>query len=278
MLLFGVTMLLVLPVFAILGYLLVKAWPALSPAFILDNPKDFMRAGGIWAPLVGTFFLVLLSLLVAAPVGILAGIYLNEYARDNWFTRVVNLAVMNLAGVPSIVHALFGVGAFVLFAGMGRSALGRLVYPGGDDPAGDYHQHPRGPGLGADGLPRGLLEPGGQPLADDPHDRAAQLDQRHPDRRDPPSLAGRGRDGPDPVHRGGVLRAGAGPRLGVVVPLWAGRPLHGPVDAPLHALHPGLRRPRRDRTPRPWCSSGWCLAVNASSIGLRVYLRSRKKW
>ena len=53
----------------------------------------------------------------------LAGVYLNEYAGDNWFTRIVNLAVVNLAGVPSIVHALFGVGAFVLFAGMGGSVL-----------------------------------------------------------------------------------------------------------------------------------------------------------
>ncbi len=57
----------------------------------------------------------------------LAGVYLNEYARDNWFTRIVNLAVVNLAGVPSIVHALFGVGAFVLFAGMGTVAAGRLA-------------------------------------------------------------------------------------------------------------------------------------------------------
>lgn len=118
-----VTMLLVVPVFAILGCLLVKGWPALSLSFLLSNPQDYMRAGGIWAPLVGTFFLVLLSLMVAAPIGVLAGIYLNEYARDNWFTRLVNLAVVNLAGVPSIVHALFGVGAFVLFAGMGRSLL-----------------------------------------------------------------------------------------------------------------------------------------------------------
>jgi phosphate transport system permease protein len=106
-----------------LAYILVKAWPVLSPSFVLDNPRDFMTTGGIWAPLVGTFFLVLISLLVAAPVGILAGVYLNEYARDNWFTRTINLAVVNLAGVPSIVHALFGVGAFVLFAGMGRSLL-----------------------------------------------------------------------------------------------------------------------------------------------------------
>jgi phosphate transport system permease protein len=119
----AMTLSLVVPVFAILGYILVYAWPALTPAFIWENPRDFMTAGGLWAPLVGTFFLVLISLLVAAPVGILAGVYLNEYAGDNWLTRIVNLAVVNLAGVPSIVHALFGVGAFVLFAGMGRSLL-----------------------------------------------------------------------------------------------------------------------------------------------------------
>lgn len=114
---------LVIPVIAILAWLVVKAWPALTPAFIWENPRDFMTAGGIWAPLVGTFFLVVTSLAIAAPVGILAGVYLHEYARDNWFTRLINLAVVNLAGVPSIVHGLFGVGAFVLFAGFGRSVL-----------------------------------------------------------------------------------------------------------------------------------------------------------
>ncbi len=119
----GMVIVLVLPIVSLLGYLLVKAWPALSFSFVIDNPTNHMTAGGIWAPLIGTFFLVLISLAVAAPVGILAGVYLNEYARDNWFTRIVNLAVVNLAGVPSIVHALFGVGAFVLFAGMGRCLL-----------------------------------------------------------------------------------------------------------------------------------------------------------
>lgn len=119
----GMTLLLVLPVVAILAYLLVQAWPVLSPSFIWQNPQNRMTAGGIWAPLVGTFCLVFFSLLVAAPVGVLAGVYLNEYARDNWFTRTVNLAVVNLAGVPSIVHGLFGVGAFVAFAHMGRSLL-----------------------------------------------------------------------------------------------------------------------------------------------------------
>ncbi len=115
--------LLVIPLVAILSFLLVKAWPALSWNFLVQNPQDRMTAGGIWAPLVGTFFLVLLSLLLAAPIGILAGVYLNEYAKDNWFNRLINLAVVNLAGVPSIVHALFGVGAFVLAAGFGESLL-----------------------------------------------------------------------------------------------------------------------------------------------------------
>ncbi len=118
-----ITTLLVIPVFAILGCLVFRAWPALTFSFVLDNPTDRMTAGGIWSPLVGTFVLAIVSLLIDAPIGILAAIYLNEYARDNWVTRLVNLAVVNLAGVPSIVHGLFGVGAFVLFAGMGKSVL-----------------------------------------------------------------------------------------------------------------------------------------------------------
>ncbi len=113
----------VLPLLAIVTVLVVKAWPMLTPSFLLTNPTNYMTTGGLWAPLVGTFYLVFISLAIATPIGVLAGVYLNEYASDNWLTRVVNLAVVNLAGVPSIVHALFGVGAFVLFAGMGRSVL-----------------------------------------------------------------------------------------------------------------------------------------------------------
>src|SRR6476659_9613686 len=113
----------VLPLLAIVWYLIKRAWPVLSWSFLTTNPTNYMTAGGIWAPLVGTFYLVLVSLAIAAPIGVMAGIYLHEYASDNWLTRLVNLAVVNLAGVPSIVHALFGVGAFVLFAGMGKSVL-----------------------------------------------------------------------------------------------------------------------------------------------------------
>ncbi len=115
--------LMILPLLMILAYLFYQAVPILSLDFLLENPKKGMRAGGIWAPLLGTFYLVVISLLISAPIGVFAAVYLNEYARDNWFTRLINLAVVNLAGVPSIVHALFGLGAFVLFAGMGRSIL-----------------------------------------------------------------------------------------------------------------------------------------------------------
>ena len=114
---------LVLPLAAILAYLVVRAWPVLSWSLLVQNPTHYMREGGLWAPLVGTLDVVLLSLALAAPIGVLAGVYLNEYARDTWATRAVNLAVLNLAGVPSIVHALFGVGMFVLAAGFGRSVL-----------------------------------------------------------------------------------------------------------------------------------------------------------
>lgn len=113
----------IIPLLLIVGYLLYRALPVLSFEFLFTNPKDNMRAGGLWAPFLGTIYLVVVSLLVSAPIGIFAAVYLNEYARENWFTRITNLAVVNLAGVPSIVHALFGVGAFVLFAGLGESIL-----------------------------------------------------------------------------------------------------------------------------------------------------------
>jgi phosphate transport system permease protein len=116
-------LLMICPLILIVGYLFYKAFPILSFDFLLANPARGMRAGGVWAPLLGTIYLVVISLLVSAPIGVLAAIYLNEYARDNWLTRFINLAVVNLAGVPSIVHALFGLGAFVLFARMGRSIL-----------------------------------------------------------------------------------------------------------------------------------------------------------
>ena len=117
------TLLIIFPLLLIIGFLLYKSIPILTLEFLFSNPIKGMKAGGVWAPFLGTIYLVMVSLVVSAPIGVLAAVYLNEYARNNWFTRIVNLAVVNLAGVPSIVHALFGLGAFVLFAKMGRSIL-----------------------------------------------------------------------------------------------------------------------------------------------------------
>ncbi|MBL8141350.1 MAG: phosphate ABC transporter permease PstA [Acidobacteria bacterium] len=119
----GMALSIVVPLVCIIAFLVVKAWPSLSLAFLIEPPRNMQTEGGIWPALIGTIYLVVVALFAAAPVGVLAAVYLNEYATDNWFTRLVNLAVINLAGVPSIVHALFGLGAFVLAAGLGQSVI-----------------------------------------------------------------------------------------------------------------------------------------------------------
>jgi phosphate transport system permease protein len=122
-LLLMMTGLLILPVILIVGVLVAKGAPELSWEFLSADPTNGMTAGGIFPALIGTVWLVAVALLASVPVGVAAAIYLSEYAPDNWLTRLINLAIINLAGVPSIVHALFGVGAFVLFAGFGTSIL-----------------------------------------------------------------------------------------------------------------------------------------------------------
>ncbi len=115
--------LLILPVLIILTTLVVKGSPVISLDFLLQDPTNGMTEGGIFPALIGTVWLVGVALLISVPVGVAAAVYLSEYAPDNWFTRAINLAIINLAGVPSIVHALFGVGAFVIFFGFGTSIL-----------------------------------------------------------------------------------------------------------------------------------------------------------
>jgi len=119
----AMTGLLILPVILILGTLIWKGAPMISFEFLFTAPTNGMTAGGIFPALLGTVLLVLVALLASVPLGVAAAIYLSEYAPDNWFTRAINLAIINLAGVPSIVHALFGVGAFVIFFRFGTSIL-----------------------------------------------------------------------------------------------------------------------------------------------------------
>jgi len=110
-------------VLIILTTLIVKGSSMISLEFLFSNPTNGMTEGGIFPALLGTIWLVGVALLISVPVGVAAAVYLSEYAPNNWFTRTINLAIINLAGVPSIVHALFGVGAFVIFFGFGTSIL-----------------------------------------------------------------------------------------------------------------------------------------------------------
>ena len=119
----GMTGMLILPVIVVLGTLIYKGAPVISFEFLFSNPTNGMTEGGIFPALLGTILLVLVALIASVPLGVAAAIYLSEYAPDNWFTRAINLAIINLAGVPSIVHALFGLGAFVIFFRFGTSIL-----------------------------------------------------------------------------------------------------------------------------------------------------------
>jgi len=117
------TVIVVLPVIFVLFYIVKQGWPAINWESLTQMPQKGMRAGGIFPAIIGTLYLVLGTLLFALPLGVLSAIYLTEYARDNWLTRLVRLAIINLAGVPSVVFGLFGFGIFVIFLKFGASIL-----------------------------------------------------------------------------------------------------------------------------------------------------------
>ena len=117
------TVLVVLPVLFIIVYMVIQGAPVISWEFITAPPRMAGKAGGILPAIVGSFYLMLGTIVLALPIGVFAGIYLTEYARDNWLTRTINLAILNLAGVPSIVFGLFGLGVFVMMLHFGMSLL-----------------------------------------------------------------------------------------------------------------------------------------------------------
>ncbi len=121
--LFLSTLLIIIPVFAILAIIIKNGLSALSVEFLTAYPRLGMRAGGIFPAILGTIYLVIGTLLFSLPVGILAAVYLSEYAGDHWFKRVIEVAIVNLAGVPSVVYGLFGLGLFVIFLKFGASIL-----------------------------------------------------------------------------------------------------------------------------------------------------------
>ena len=113
----------VLPIIAVVVYILIQGLPAISWEFITGFPREGMREGGILPAIVGTFFLTLGTAVFAVPLGIGAAIYLSEYAPENRWTRIIRIAIINLAGIPSVVYGLFGLGLFVLFLNLGTSIL-----------------------------------------------------------------------------------------------------------------------------------------------------------
>ena len=121
--LFFCTVLVVLPVLVILTIITIKGSDALGLDFIFSMPTDGMSAGGILPAILGTLYLVLLAVIFAVPLGVLSAIYLVEYGSDNFISRLIKLAIVNLAGVPSVVYGLFGLGIFVVFLGFGASIL-----------------------------------------------------------------------------------------------------------------------------------------------------------
>jgi phosphate transport system permease protein len=113
----------VVPIILVILYVIWLGLPALSWAFLTQPPSNGMTEGGIMPALVGTIILTIGTAIVCMPFAIAAAIYLAEYAKDNRLTRAIRLAIVNLAGIPSIVYGLFGLGAFVLFMGFGTSIL-----------------------------------------------------------------------------------------------------------------------------------------------------------
>jgi len=117
------TIIVVVPVLVIVFQIITNGASAISWDFLTQAPSQAGKAGGILPAIIGTFYLMLGTIIFALPLGVMAGIYLTEYAKENWLTKSINLAIVNLAGVPSIVYGLFGLGVFVLLFHFGMSLL-----------------------------------------------------------------------------------------------------------------------------------------------------------
>jgi len=113
----------VVPIALVVLYIVVQGMGAISWEFLTGLPREGMREGGILPAIVGTVVLTFGTAVAAIPLGVGAAIYLAEYARDNWLTRAIRFAIINLAGIPSVVYGLFGLGLFVLFFHFGTSIL-----------------------------------------------------------------------------------------------------------------------------------------------------------
>jgi len=108
---------------SVLVYIVSKGYRAISWDFLTTRPQKLGREGGVGPAIAGTLWLVGMTAVFTLPIGILAGVYLSEYAPRSIFTRSIRLAITNMAGVPSIVYGLFGLAAFVMLANFQVSIL-----------------------------------------------------------------------------------------------------------------------------------------------------------
>lgn len=113
----------VVPIVLVVVYIVAQGIRAISWEFISGFPRSGMREGGILPAVIGTLVLTFGTAIAAIPLGVGAATYLAEYAHDNWLTRTIRLAIINLAGIPSVVYGLFGLGMFVLFLEFGTSII-----------------------------------------------------------------------------------------------------------------------------------------------------------
>jgi phosphate transport system permease protein len=113
----------VVPIVLVVVYIVVQGVSAISWEFLTEFPSNGMKEGGILPAIVGTVVLTFVTAIVSIPISVGAAVYLAEYARDTWLTRSIRLAIVNLAGIPSVVYGLFGLGLFVLFLNFGTSIV-----------------------------------------------------------------------------------------------------------------------------------------------------------
>jgi phosphate transport system permease protein len=118
-----IALLVVIPILLVVGVIIARGAAGVSIEFLTAMPRNGMKEGGIFPAIVGTLLLTIGTALAAIPIGVGGAIYLAEYARDTWLTRAIRLAILNLAGIPSVVYGLFGLGLFVLFLRLGTSIV-----------------------------------------------------------------------------------------------------------------------------------------------------------
>ena len=160
-----ISLITVIPIILIVVFIFVQGAPAFSWEFLTSMPSNGMKSGGLWPAIIGTFYLTLGTAIFSVPLGIAAAIYIAEYAPNNQWTRLIRIAIINLAGIPSVVYGLVRTGIVC------RLHEIRYQHPGGisdtvdHDPAGDHQHDRRSPALGANFFPRDQHVTRGDPLA-----------------------------------------------------------------------------------------------------------------